>query len=141
MSFGFSVGDFLAVTELAWNLYRYCYVIARGAPQEFQHLVQEIATLSQSIQLLQEEAKNPNSTLVRSGDDRIRMVREMIKRLEVTLKELEVYAKKYAKLGDTARAKRKQIWDKFKWSVDASSLDSLRNKVCWLQGTQCECRR
>lgn len=141
MSFGFGVGDFIAVTELAWNLYRYCYVIARGAPQEFQHLVQEIATLSQSIQLLQEEAKNPNSTLVRSGDDRIRMVKEMIKRLEVTLKELEVYAKKYAKLGDTSRAKRKQIWDKFKWSVDASSLDSLRNKVCRLQGTQCECRR
>lgn len=130
MSFGFGVGDFLAVSELAWNLYRYCYVVARGAPQDFQLLLQEITALSQSITLLQEEAKDPNSTLMRSGEDRVRMVREMMARVEVTLRELEKHAKKYAKLGDTTRAKRKQVWDKFKWSVDASSLDGLRNKVC-----------
>lgn len=129
MSFSFGVGDFLAVTELAWSLYRYCYVVARGAPQEFQLLLQEITMLSQSIQLLQEEAKDPNSTLVRSGEDRIKMVREMMSRVEETLKELQKHAKKYEKLGDSSRAKRKQIWDKFKWSVDATSLDSLRNKV------------
>lgn len=129
MSFGFGVGDFLAVTELAWNLYRYCYVVSRGAPQEFQLLLQEITTLSQSIQLLQEEAKDPNSTLVRSGEGRILMVQEMISRVVVTLEELQKHAKKYEKLGDNSRAKRKQLWDKFKWSVDATNLDSLRNKV------------
>lgn len=47
----------------------------------------------------------------------------------VTLQELQKHAKKYEKLGDNSRAKRKQIWDKFKWSVDATNLDSLRNKV------------
>lgn len=129
MSFGFGVGDFVAVTELAWKLYRYCYVVSRGAPQEFQLLLQEITTLSQSIQLLQEEAKDPNSTLVRSGEGRIRMVQEMISRVVVTLEELQKHAKKYEKLGDNSRAKRKQLWDKFKWSVDATNLDSLRNKV------------
>lgn len=134
MSFGFGVGDFLAVSELAWNLYRYCYVVARGAPQEFQLLLQEITSLSQSIQLLQEEAKDPNSTLVRSGDARIVMVKEMMGRVEVTLRELEKHAKKYEKLGDNTRAKRKQIWSKFKWSVDATNLDSLRNKVIQTSG-------
>lgn len=130
MSFGFGVGDFLAVAELSWNLYRYCYIVARGAPQDFQLLLHEITVLSQSIKLLQEEAKDPNSTLVRSGEDRIRMVKEMIIRVEVTLRELKTHAEKYANLGDVKRAKRKQFWEKFKWSVDASSLDSLRNKVC-----------
>lgn len=129
MSFGFGVGDFLAVSKLAWELYRYCYCVARGAPEDFQLLLQEITALSQSIQLLQEEAKDPNSTLVRSGEDRIRMVKEMLVRVEVTLQELKRHAGKYAKLGDAKRAKRKEFWDKFKWSVDASSLDSLRNKV------------
>lgn len=129
MSFGFGVGDFLAAAELAWNLYRYCYVVARGAPQEFLLLVQEIASLSQSIQLLQEEAKDPNSTLVRSGQARIDMVKEMMARVVVTLEELGKHAKKYEKLGDNSRAKRRQIWDKFKWSVDAANLDSLRNKA------------
>lgn len=129
MSFGFGVGDFVAVTELAWNLYRHCYVVARGAPQEFQLLLQEIAMLSKSIQLIQEEAKDPNSTLVRSGPDRINMVREVVGRVEETLKELRKHAQKYEKLGDNSRGKRKQLWDKFKWSVDATNLDSLRNKV------------
>lgn len=130
MSFGFGVGDFLAVSQLAWNLYRYCYVVARGAPQEFQLLLQEITTLSQSIKLLELEAQNPNSTLVRSGEDRIRMVKEMMSRVEVTLKELEKHAKKYEKLGESSRSKvRKQLWVKFKWSIDASDLDALRNKV------------
>lgn len=130
MSFGFGVGDFIAVSQLAWNLYRYCYVVSRGAPQEFQLLLQEITTLSQSIKLLELEAQDPNSTLVRSGEDRIRMVKEMMSRVEVTLKELEKHAKKYEKLGDSSRSKvRKQLWAKFKWAVDASDLDALRNKV------------
>lgn len=131
MSFGFGVGDFLAVSELAWKLYRYCYVVAKGAPQDFQMLLQEITALSQSIRLLQEEAKDPESTLMKSGEDRIRMVREMIARVEVTLKELDKFAKKYDKLGEAKQGKKvsKQVWKKFMWSVDASSLDSLRNKV------------
>ncbi|RPB07542.1 hypothetical protein P167DRAFT_495646 [Morchella conica CCBAS932] len=135
MSFGFGVGDFIAVSQLAWNLYRYCYVVSRGAPQEFQLLLQEITTLSQSIKLLELEAQDPNSTLVRSGEDRIRMVKEMMSRVEVTLKELEKHAKKYEKLGDSSRSKvRKQLWAKFKWSVDASDLDALRNKLVYHNG-------
>lgn len=131
MSFGFGVGDFIAVAELAWKLYHYCYVVSRGAPQEFRLLLQEITALSQSIQLLQLEAKNPTSTLMSSGEDRIRMVGEIMIRVEETLRELEKYAKKYEGLGDAERAKRKLLWDKLKWSSEAASLDSLRNKV-WL---------
>lgn len=55
----------MAVAELAWSLYRYCNIVARGAPEDFQLLLQEITVLSQSIKLLQEEAKDPNS--VRRG--------------------------------------------------------------------------
>jgi hypothetical protein len=127
MSFGFSVGDFMGAAQLAWNLYRHCYKVARGAPQEFQLLLGEITTLSQSIRLLEGEAKDPDSTLVRAGEGRVRMVREMMARVEVTLKELQKYVEKYEKLGDPSRSKR--AWAKFKWSVDASDLDSLRNKV------------
>lgn len=134
MSFGFRAGDFLAVAELAWTLYRYCCVVAGGAPEDFQLLLHEITVLSQSIKLLQEEAKDPTSTLVRSGEDRVRMVKEMVIRVEVTLRELKTHAEKYAKLGDEKRGKRKQFWEKFKWSVDASSLDSLRNKVTHTEG-------
>lgn len=129
MSFGFGVGDFAGVLQLSWTLYRYCYKVARDAPEEFKLLLGEITMLSQSIQLLKEEAANPKSTMVRAGEDRVRMVKEMMVRVEVTLKELQKFAVKYDKLGDVDLSRRKKIWAKFKWSVDANDLDSLRNKV------------
>ena len=70
MSFGFSATDFVQVGQLAWTLYRECYKVARGAPQEFQLLVGEISTLSNSLTILQEEVKDPESTIVQAGEDR-----------------------------------------------------------------------
>jgi hypothetical protein len=127
MSFGFAIGDFIAVGQLAWTLYRDCYMVARGAPQEFQLLLKEIQTLSGSINILQEEIEDPNSTLVQAGEDRVRMVNEMISRVSITLKELQKVANKYKLLGSGSR--RKQIWAKLSWSVESRSIDSLRSKV------------
>jgi hypothetical protein len=127
MSFGFAIGDFIAVGQLAWTLYRDCYTIARGAPQEFQLLRGEISTLANSLKMLQEEVSDPSSTLVQAGEDRVRMVNEVVSRLNVTLKELQNVARNYKILG--TGSKGKQIWVKFKWSVEFSSIDSLRSKA------------
>lgn len=129
MSFGFGVGDLLGAADLAYKLWKYCYKVARDAPQEFQLLVGEIITLSQAIRFLEEETRDPNSTLMRSGPDRIKMMNEMIIRVVATLGELQKIAEKYEKLGDLSRGRLKQVWSKFKWSIDASDLDALRNKV------------
>ena len=64
MSFGFSVGDFLAVAELAWTLYHKCYKVARGAPEEFRLLLGEISNLSNSLRILNDEVHDPDSVLV-----------------------------------------------------------------------------
>lgn len=130
MSFGFSVGDFAGAGQLAWDLYRYSYIVSRDAPKDFKPLLREIAMLSQSIRLLGEEAANPNSTMVRAGEDRVRMVRKIMVRVEVTLKELKKHSEKYDKFGDV-EVSRRNIWAKFKWPSDAAELDSLRNKV-WI---------
>ncbi|KAI5782027.1 hypothetical protein DFH27DRAFT_488153 [Peziza echinospora] len=134
MSFGFGVGDFLAVGKLAWDLYRKCYVVAKDAPKEFQELVGEIATLSQSIKILEDEVNNPESTLVRAGEDRARMMAEMMRRVEVTLRELEKFAMKYEQLANPKKAWRKEFWAKFKWSLDASNLEGLKNKLVYHNG-------
>ena len=55
------------------------------------------------------------------------MVNEMISGIGETLKRLEKVAKKYEILGSSS--KRRQIWVKFKWSVEFSKIDALRNKV------------
>lgn len=55
------------------------------------------------------------------------MMNEMVSRVGETLKLLEKAAKKYEILG--SGSKKRQIWVKFKWSVDFSKIDTLRNKV------------
>jgi hypothetical protein len=127
MTFGVGIGDIIAVGELAWVLYRECYAVARGAPQEFQVLIGEIATLSGSLRILQEEVDDPNSVLVRSGEDRAKMVNEMVARIHVTLKELQQVAKKYGVLQTGSRGKK--VWAKLKWSVDYRGIEGLRSKV------------
>ena len=87
----------------------------------------ELSTLSNSLTILQEEAKDPESTLSCAGDDRVRMVNEMIAGIEDTLNRLRKVASKYAILGTGSKAK--QLWVKFKWSAEFSSIDRLRNKV------------
>ena len=87
----------------------------------------ELSTLSNSLTILQQEAKDPKSTLSCAGDDRVRMVNEMIAGIEDTLNRLRKVASKYAILGTGSKAK--QLWVKFKWSAEFSSIDRLRNKV------------
>jgi hypothetical protein len=130
MSFGFGIGDILAVGKLAWTLYRECYSVARGAPQEFQVLTGEIATLSNSLKILQEEVEDPNSLLVLAGEDRVKMVNEMVARIHVTLKELQQVAKRYGILQTGSRGKK--VWARIKWSVDFRGIEGLRNKVRWV---------
>lgn len=88
MFFDYSVGDLLGTARLAYNLWKYCYKVARDAPEGFQHLVCEINTLSQSLRFLEEETRDPNSTLMKAGQDQIRMLNELILRGAVTLKVL-----------------------------------------------------
>ena len=129
MSFGFGVGDFLAVSQLAFALYRQCYLVARSAPQEFQSLVTELTTLFTSLQLLQNEVADTNSVLVQSGEKRLQMMKEIINRVEGTLKQLEKFAGEYAKLLNPGRSKVKKVWDRVKWSTEMADIDGLRNKV------------
>ncbi|KAL2049934.1 hypothetical protein ABVK25_009801 [Lepraria finkii] len=129
MAFGFAISDFIAVGELALKLYRDCYMVARGAPQEFQLLLGEVSTLRNSLTILQDEVKNPDSTLVRAGENRMRMVNGMIAGITDTLKRLEKLASKYEILGSNSR--RKQLWAKLKWSTEFSGIDALRNKLIY----------
>jgi hypothetical protein len=128
MSFGFSVGDFIAVASLAHQLYNDVYLVARGAPDELQLLNSEIGVLALSIDLLIQEIKDKDSTLVRAGESRMRMVGEVMKAANATLKDLELFAKKYDFNSSTAR-KGKRIWDRVKFATEVKSIDALRARV------------
>ena len=144
MSFGFSVGDFIAVGELAFvssfglscdcksaetrkKLYNECYKIVRGAPQEFRLLVNELTSLYASIQILQQALKDPNSTLRQAGPERVQSVTHLESAISESLIRLEKVAKKYEILGSTSE--RKNYWTRFKWSMEQRDIDGLRAKL------------
>ena len=103
----------------------------RGAPEEFRLLVTEVNGLSSSLRILTEEVQNPDSTLRRSGEDRIRTMNEMLSGIRETLQKLEKRLDKHKVLSLNSGSKPRQIWSKFKWSTEAAGLDSLRSKIMY----------
>jgi len=129
MSFGLSIGDCIAASSLAHQLYKDIYLVARGAPEELQLLKSEIGTLSLSIQLLIEELNDENSTLGQAGETKTRMAKLIMERTKATLKDLKAFAKKYDFNQVTRKGRGRRIWDKVKFSTDLKSVALLRAKI------------
>lgn len=129
MSFGYAVGDVIAVGKLAWDLYHDCYLVARGAPQEFKLLVEELKTLHAAMKMFEDELKNADSLLARSGEDRRNMVQNMLDQVKAVLLDLHTVFNKHRNLGNSSRQGIRKGWDRIKWSLDAKDVDGLRNKV------------
>ena len=95
MSFGFSVSEFITVGRLVKELYRHIYLAARGAPKELQSLMTEIVTLSQSIDFLVDEVKDPQYILVCAREARCRTINELMIHITQTVRDLEKFAEKH----------------------------------------------
>ena len=53
----------------------------------------------------------------------------MVYNIKVTLKKMEKIALKYEIMGSNTASKRKQMWTRFKWTFDWSSIENLRSKL------------
>ncbi|KAI0386219.1 hypothetical protein F5Y04DRAFT_117987 [Hypomontagnella monticulosa] len=133
MSFGFGVGDFIAVGELAWKLYTNCYKAAKGAPAEYQALLEDLKTSSSLIRMLDEEMKNKASVLGSASSDRVHLMVDTVFQVQVVLQAIQKLAEKYEILSGQSALKRswkpRFIWERIKWSVELKDVDSLRNKL------------
>ncbi|KAI5779858.1 hypothetical protein DFH27DRAFT_529930 [Peziza echinospora] len=125
-----AIGDFIAIAQLSWTLYQKCYLAAKDTPAEFKALVDDLSTLSQSIQMLQSELRDPDSLLVRAGPDREIMTIEVVKRVKVALEELESVTNKYTdlKIHRKDRKWKVKFWENYKISKDAESLQGVKSK-------------
>jgi hypothetical protein len=129
MSFGFGLGDFVTALKIANDLYKDIYLAGRAAPQELQLLRDDIGLLAQSIQLLIDEVKNLESTLVCAGPIRVEMVNTLMSRALETLRELQTIKSKHININTPNRSKIKRILDKTKWALDVPSIEALRGKI------------
>ncbi|KAL9608481.1 MAG: hypothetical protein Q9167_006689 [Letrouitia subvulpina] len=116
MSFGVAVGDFIAVGNLAWKVYRSC----KGMKAEFEEVANEARAAHTVLKELEDEAKEERSTLNRHGAARKREFMTLIGGLHGALAELDKIVLKYQSL--TRRERR--IWDQLKLATeDLKSLE------------------
>lgn len=119
MSFGFAVGDFIALGNLAWNVYKEC----KSASAEFQEARNEVISLHTAIRELQDEAENNDSILIRAGLGRKQELDDLMRNCSDVLRELEQLLTSYRSLG----TKYKRTWDHIKFGSEG--LQEIRSKL------------
>lgn len=139
MSFGFGVGDFIAVGELCWKLYSQVYEVSHGAPEAIQNLKAELGDMHLTINKLVEDTKDPDSILVQSGPDRLNLACSVLEKTQETLKKLDDLSGKYELLQKPSShlAKRhfwKRNYDKVKFAAESRTINDLRAKLVFHNG-------
>ena len=139
--FGVGVGDVVVVATFAWNIYKACTFLTyrfflsatnepfltamtgKDASGGFEEVAHEVVTLHTALKELEDETRNPESILNRSGDDKKRELEEIVKNCRSVLQQLEKLLSKYKSLGTD----RKRVWDRIKFGREG--LQDLREKL------------
>lgn len=118
MSFGFGVGDFLAVGQLVLTLYNAC----NGAPGELSELQKDLSSLHILLSGLSVQAQDPNSLLLRKGGTKRPAWLQIRENLESTLKELNDLVKRYESMD-------RKAW--MRVQLGLKNLTDLRGKLAF----------
>ena len=104
MSFGFGIGDILALGELSWTVYKSC----KDAPESFSNIAQEV--LSLHVVLKEVEENISGHKLAPKQEAGLRTVAEGCQKV---LEDLKILVEKYESLGTQS----KRTWDRMKWGL------------------------
>jgi hypothetical protein len=114
MSFGYSVGDFIALGTLAWSVYQSC----KGAPESFN----DISSVVLSLHAVLQEAEETIFAQPLSPTKQIRM-KAVGDACHHILKDLDNLYKEYQSLGTQS----KRTWDRMKWGSE--NIGELRARL------------
>lgn len=119
MSFGFSVGDFVSIANLAWTTYQAC----KNAGGEYQSLSHEVKSLHIALDRLKDEAEKPGSLVRLDIDRHSRKTRRIWFNCDDVLSEVDGLINKHESLGMS----KKKLWDRLQFS--AKDLGDIRSKI------------
>jgi len=117
MSFGVGVGDFLAVSRLALDV----YTAYKDAPEDFRNISDEI----KSLHIIIDRNKDKFQDKTLNSDDQIQL-REILQGCTNVLRDLDKLHIKYMSLG-SARGSSSQAIDRIKWSQE--NISELRARL------------
>jgi hypothetical protein len=105
MSFGFSLGDVISLSALAWNCYKSC----RDSSEQFQRISGEVgnlkAVLDETIEAVQD-----NQPLSRTREERLMRVMEC----QQVLIDLEKLLNSY----ESMNTQTQRTWDRFRFDME-----------------------
>lgn len=114
MSFGFSLGDFAVLGQLAWNIYKAC----KDAPEGFKNISQEVSSLHLVLKELEEIY--PDADLSAAQQSRLEIIGDGCR---AVLKDLQCTLDKYKSLGTRSR----RTWDRLRWG--SNDIEVLRSRL------------
>ncbi|MCJ1417968.1 hypothetical protein MMC32_004313, partial [Xylographa parallela] len=121
MSFGFSIGNFLAIIELARRVRR----DFAGAPAQFRQIVGEV----RSLVIILEDVEESLSTDT-FGKSQEKNINDILEGCQHVLEDTEATLKKYSTLDTQSKSLReraKKAWKQLKWEPD--DIRDLRNRI------------
>lgn len=122
MSFGFSVGDFIALTQLASKVVSG----ARSACGAHDELTREVTSLEIVLRLLEREVAKPNSILKSDNAERKHELATLVEHCDKVLKVLNNILEKYNGLSEEKRRTTK-FWKKVKFgNGEMQDLSKIR---------------
>ena len=89
----FNIGDVVAVTKLAYDVYSKGFLVALNAPDQFRQLVQELSVFKDALFQIRNQTQNGGEL---TYDD---PVRSLIKQCLQTLSDFGDFIGKYEQLG------------------------------------------
>lgn len=87
------IGDTIAVTNLAYNLYTRVYVVARDAPEQFGELARDLQIFKNVLYQVREQVGRDTDSTYST------IVQKVLRRCSDTLRGLRDLTVKYEKLG------------------------------------------
>lgn len=148
MSFGFSIGDIVLLSKLAYDLYSSVSDGRKAASGDLQELESVLFSLRCALDHLGDVSKDVLAKANQSDDgpDFTTKLDKMMTSCKATLQELDDVTKKYRELGidsepeatqpgkkkftyEVAKKKVKVNWTKIRWDQEKRSLQSYREKL------------
>ena len=125
MSFGYSVGDAVLLTRLAWKIVQN----SRKACGEHDELTREVLSLHNVLQRLEHEYSKADSPLNRSSDTYNEELQVIARGCERVLRVLDTILKKYDRLSGEDKSWRK-LWQKITFgNGQVADIQALRSKI------------
>ncbi|KAK0107245.1 hypothetical protein ONS95_003946 [Cadophora gregata] len=114
MSFGFGIGDFIAVGKLAWSVYKSC----KDAPESFNNISVEVLSLHAVLKEVEEAVADEPLT-----ESKQHSLATISNGCQSVLQDLQALIVKYDSLGSQSR----RTWDRMRWG--ANDISELRARL------------